>query len=1066
VFNILKAHKNLSTYQYKITKMQKVYQIKSNQIQPIEEVLLPSPRYCGLVKKFESMPRTDKNLKILESDINALQPDDWPLHYIKFYNNFYEQIGNSVKESFIGLNADGNDKNLAINGYEDDYWYSVGDSYSLLLAIRKSLFEDTNIVVNQDEAYAAHRENIHQIFLSDPYYGEFGAFVNQLEDDVYFIATGKKRENGEDIETSAKPWTKMPTTIIIPILTGTKYAPHWRSIKVNIDYTNKTYEILFDDPYGMGHFPKTLKSEIIESLKTNIKLLIETQNNEKDIALSEPKNQEKYEKQQNNGHDCGPITFSNIQDYVKATKSNELVKYTIPEVHKSNHDNFIKKTKAADIKTYSEISGVSIEREMIKDLLERSSGSTEEKSKSKPLEGMEPTDTNKKINADINNKALNHNKNDVSLCYFNYGNELYGLGKKAEAIKYYEKVLEIDPNYGEKIWQNIKPVVIERKVEEMTKSFSKISTSDYHSSSSDEEYSDIMDSMIGSAEEVTDISPPQNQGCVVPHFHGYAFYKEYFTHEERREYGTSKKHIGKHLHSKASYANANIASNKVVSYKQDDELINLDKIIGSAISSLSENEFNEATKAYVNTYSSKPQKFLQLIEKCLIKEDLKNLDKSPVVSTSKTPEHAFRFSIAHLEKDKTKVIEPKYNQEGIPKHRLVGVMFVTLHKLSGYDKEFKQDITWVTQSQTKTVQASPKETGIHAHYRSQLEVLFFGGITEGPIIAAIPIVFPNLSDEHLSKAKGSTFYKKIFKAFDNKSGPNHYKKSATSNDNYDKKYGGIIKKMEAAYTEIAMRIAHKQAQKIGSDLVYIDSKGEVKNYKKNESPWFDIKEQIDLDNKCTKNMGEITSNFARYINHKEDLNIACGSNNNILEIAIKSGAKLVVQLISERLKNSLDWKQVLDEEIYHVLKSNTSQEMINIIQKQLNPELQEFIKNYDLGNEHDLENDLFNFGINIGNDQIKLMLNTNGMQELLNNNFIYVNDLKKIYNFVNQHQDDLATIMRHYVKIFNHNDANPTKVDKIVNKYQNDNSAFRDWLHKHSEEYINISGETSSESFD
>lgn len=123
------------------------------------------------------------------------------------------------EKKFNELNAGGNDKDLATNGYEPAYWYSVGDGYRLLLSMRQHFLKYNDIIVKQGEEYAAHQENEQRIFLLDPYYGEFGAFANQLEDDVYFIATGKKKENGKDVNmsTEPKPWTQMPTTLIIPI---------------------------------------------------------------------------------------------------------------------------------------------------------------------------------------------------------------------------------------------------------------------------------------------------------------------------------------------------------------------------------------------------------------------------------------------------------------------------------------------------------------------------------------------------------------------------------------------------------------------------------------------------------------------------------------------------------------------------------------------------------------------------------------------------------------------------------------------------------------------------------
>lgn len=494
--------------------------------------------------------------------------------------------------------------------------------------------------------------------------------------------------------------------------------------------------------------------------------------------------------------------------------------------------------------------------------------------------------------------------------YLKKANILYGQGKKEAAMKCYEEALNSDPSLGDKIWEKIKPVTAEPVIAQ----YDSEADSDSYL-----EYSEILDSMIKESQVTT--HPVQDRSYVVPHFHGFAFYQEYFTHEERREYGISKKHAGKHLHSKASYSNSALPTNKVLSTIEDDKLLELDKKIGSTIFSLNEHGLNRAIQTYVNTYSKNQENFLTLVRQRLQEEGVENVNNSPVVSTSKTPEHAFKFSIAHLEGDKTKIVDPMYYDDGTPKHRLAGVIFVTMHQLSGYDAEYKQDITWVTQGQIKTCNSSNKATGIHPHYRSQLEVTFSGGITEGPIVAAIPVVFPNLSDGHLGKSKMSSFYNKVFKSFGGVSGPSHYKSSVTSGGDYDTKYAGLIKRMEDAYTHIAIQIAHKKANEAGSKLVYVDSKGAVKYYPAAESPWSDIKGQIDKDNKCTSSIKDIKSAFAQYVD-KNEKSVFSHKADGVLEIAINSGCKLMTQLIIDKSSANNNLSQALDDGLYNALKHN------------------------------------------------------------------------------------------------------------------------------------------------
>lgn len=148
------------------------------------------------------------------------------------------------------------------------------------------------------------------------------------------------------------------------------------------------------------------------------------------------------------------------------------------------------------------------------------------------------------------------------------------------------------------------------------------------------------------------------------------------------------------------------------------------------------------------------------------------------------------------------------------------------------------------------------------------------------------------------------------------------------------------------------------------------------------------------------------------------------------------------------------------------------QETITVIQSQLNPVLLQFIKNYELGDEHDLENDLFNFGIEINNNQnFQLILTTggkgaDGVHALLNNNMIEVNDLRNVYNVVNINSGDLATVMRDYVAIVNHNDGDREIANVVINKYENDDAALRDWLTDNNSvsEDIDSTGDISPES--
>lgn len=124
-------------------------------------------------------------------------------------------------EKVIEINAYGNDRNLAKNGNNVHYWYSIADGCRLLLWIWKHHLHYTDRPTITGEEHTAFRENNNRILITDPYYGTL--FSNYLNDDIARItATNHFAE--------LTRWEQMPTTIIIPLLAGL----HWRTIKVNI----------------------------------------------------------------------------------------------------------------------------------------------------------------------------------------------------------------------------------------------------------------------------------------------------------------------------------------------------------------------------------------------------------------------------------------------------------------------------------------------------------------------------------------------------------------------------------------------------------------------------------------------------------------------------------------------------------------------------------------------------------------------------------------------------------------------------------------------------------------
>ncbi|MDF3048244.1 MAG: hypothetical protein K0R73_1362 [Candidatus Midichloriaceae bacterium] len=249
-------------------------------------------------------------------------------------------ISNS-KKTLQQMNAQGNDWNLATHGFNNrKYWYSIADGMGLLVAIRKSKFMD------EPNAYT---ENNDGIFLANPYHQL--NFKECLLDDI-------KRIKGA---YGTQAWEKNPKLMSIPVLVGL----HWNCVRVEIDYSNKAVSVLFDDPYGEGRFNQNLKKNILISIKEHLPKLFEPQTT--NIKFSEV--YKKVNQQGNdNGYDCGPIVFSNIEDYCNNSKTNsefENGNLTISEATEDDHEKEMIFLRAEHVKKFGEVTGNLINDEHI-----------------------------------------------------------------------------------------------------------------------------------------------------------------------------------------------------------------------------------------------------------------------------------------------------------------------------------------------------------------------------------------------------------------------------------------------------------------------------------------------------------------------------------------------------------------------------------------------------------------------------------------------------------------------------------------------------------------------------
>ena len=231
----------------------------------------------------------------------------------------------------------------------------------LLLNARRIILKyDPNMNLDPGKKYLAIGQNTSGIFLTDPYYS--GNFEVYLADDIRRII-GIQTDEGQNKQR----WHNfMPKLIVIPLISGM----HWRTIVIQINYTNFDVTILYDDPYG--RFPDRLKEELLPSIKQSCQMLIKKHNEIKNLQIDadfDIKSNENHIDQQgpNNHWDCGPITLINVQDYVSHFIHHgdlNQVEYSIGrhDVDIENHEKILKNFRIDHIKKYSQISKIETER--------------------------------------------------------------------------------------------------------------------------------------------------------------------------------------------------------------------------------------------------------------------------------------------------------------------------------------------------------------------------------------------------------------------------------------------------------------------------------------------------------------------------------------------------------------------------------------------------------------------------------------------------------------------------------------------------------------------------------
>jgi hypothetical protein len=244
----------------------------------------------------------------------------------------------------------------------------------------------------------------------------------------------------------------------------------------------------------------------------------------------------------------------------------------------------------------------------------------------------------------------------------------------------------------------------------------------------------------------------------VVHFHGVPFMKGHYTNFQRRFVGRKIQEINKDgklerfkaIHSRTSTATAGIQTLYDVmtaSDKQLDDLEVNDEKLRSAMAHLwiaKEKKFMGALGEYVYNFSQNPiQPFWNAFP-----NKVANVVRYrfPICSVSKAPDHAVKFAAGENVETQSlgeESMNPNYNNEGKPRHRLAGLLHVTFHSVP----DIHQLQNSCALADLAQLRCSGQMSTSQSRTDHQLEVSFFGGISGKDVKIIIPIIYPNLSKE-------------------------------------------------------------------------------------------------------------------------------------------------------------------------------------------------------------------------------------------------------------------------------------------------------------------------------
>ena len=197
----------------------------------------------------------------------------------------------------------------------ESYEYNIIDGFNILKNIRMLI---PNIDVGRvGEEGGAFLENSARIFIADPYRSD--NFIESFNDDINRVIKGVG-------DSSVGRWSEMPKRIIIPVLHTigdisdilNMEGLHWTAVIIDIDYEKESVIVMDDDPFGNSRFVGRERG-IKESIQRNVSELIARSKGIQVCQISSIEYVSKKVDQQGKGQknkNCGPITYSNIKDYI------------------------------------------------------------------------------------------------------------------------------------------------------------------------------------------------------------------------------------------------------------------------------------------------------------------------------------------------------------------------------------------------------------------------------------------------------------------------------------------------------------------------------------------------------------------------------------------------------------------------------------------------------------------------------------------------------------------------------------------------------------------------------